>query len=188
MAVEDSDKPPPDPTPDDDSPSKEPTLSTLDDLSKSSKTDDEKLEEIASKTTEKPDNNNSQQQSIDSPKDVNVSKSDDEKLSESKKCDDPGGDLPSDEMSLDKWLEARRRDEANNSDADSDSATRRSARIKHISEIKLEIEDAENLLDVSESEALSSIELRDSLCRVSSPEEDKVGCRAIFVWSCLVVC
>ena len=48
------------------------------------------------------------------------------------------------------------------------SFARRSERIK----IKLEIEDAENLADVCESEQLSSVELRDSLCRTSSPEND----------------
>ncbi|OXU30353.1 hypothetical protein TSAR_015882 [Trichomalopsis sarcophagae] len=159
---------------------KESSLLTVDDLSKSSKTDDEKLEVMsslnASKSSEKSED------VTDATKDVNISKSDDEKLSEHKKCDTTvDGEPLNEDMSLDKWMLVKRKDvNANDSFSNSDneasdsglsaSGTRRSARIKHISEIKLEVEDVENLLNVSESEELSSIDLRDSLCRVSSPE------------------
>ncbi|KAJ8686887.1 hypothetical protein QAD02_022681 [Eretmocerus hayati] len=136
----------------------------MDDLSKSSKTDDEKLEEMSSlsvsKTVEKcPD-------SSETTKDVNSSKSDDEKLFESK-IEEPITDGES------KDLDNEKKDNASlNSENDSDSGARRSARIKHISEIKLEVEDAENMVDVCDSEELSSQDMRDSLCRVSSPEDN----------------
>jgi hypothetical protein len=168
--------------------SKESNFSTVDDLSKSSKTDDEKLEEMssinASKNSEKSGDINVQLL-LNLSKDVNISKSDDEKLSESKKCDaSSDNEFLNDELSLDKWLTARRQhlDEClSNSDNDdvynlshNNSRTRRSTRIKHISGNASEIGDAKNVLE--ESEELSSIDLRDSLCRVSSPEMDVCLC------------
>ncbi|XP_014207141.1 uncharacterized protein LOC106638489 isoform X2 [Copidosoma floridanum] len=138
---------------------KESSNFSIDDVSKSSKTDDEKLEEmIASKTLEKSEPDN-------------------------KKCDTPtdvASECASDELSLDKWMkeklkekrECKPDDTASDSEEVQISYSRRSARIKHISEIKLEVEDAENIVDMCETEELSSIDLRDSLCRVSSPEGD----------------
>lgn len=124
-------------------------------------------------------------------KDLNVSKSDDEKLSENKKCDLPIDNL-NDEASQDHWNtennyneesiggnDSHSENEEVSDSAQSNSASRRSARIKHISEVKLEVEDAENMLEVYESEELSSRDLRDSLCRVSSPEAE-VCCKTSY--------
>lgn len=164
---------------------KDNSVSTIDDLSKNSKTDDEKLKEITSmNATKSIDKLQETDTLLTSTKDVNISKSDDEKLSESQKCDlAVVNDHPNDKASQDlRNLKVKISDESGddiNSSSEneevSDSAlsglgNRRSARIKHISEIKLEVEDAENMLDVYETEALSSFDLRDSLCRVSSPE------------------
>ena len=165
----------------DEVPPKETSFTTIDDLSKSSKTDDEKLEEMASKTTDKAPDSDAQTEGI--AKDVNISKSDDEKLSDSIKCDTSGeNESVDDNANEDEEDEIKKEGGAskNNSDDEaecSDSAlsncgTRRSARIKTISEIKTEIQEAEDFFEVCESDELSNVELRDSLCRVSSPEDE----------------
>ncbi|XP_058796196.1 uncharacterized protein LOC131667042 [Phymastichus coffea] len=145
---------------------KECTSFISDEVSTNSKTDDEKLEEMnVLKVTEK-----SEEACSNLTKDVNISKSDDEKLSESKNCDTLINDeCVNENTSLGKSTNTKEKEE-NEQSHDDDSATRRSARIKHFTEIKMEVEDAETALNVSESEELCSIDLRDKICRVSSPE------------------
>lgn len=134
----------------------------MDDMSKSSKTDDEKLEEINASKSNGPF------------KDLKNSKSDDEKLSENNKSDELSNVDDKTNVKDDYKEENKQPVDYDNDSFDSnvnDSySSRRSARIKQITEIKSEIEDAENIVDMCETEEMSSIDLRDSLCRVSSPE------------------